>query len=169
MNYSEFVTALAKPLPTKKERLAHALLGVISELGELADAWKKHTIYGQTLDRNNMIEELGDLRFYLQMFINEGVEYSVLSYRMDSFEQSLFFTSKYAGDLAELIIFDINVKNINVCFGRLISAWDLMCQIIDVSPSMIIERNIKKLIKRYPDKVFTEKHAIERLDKNEIF
>lgn len=46
--------------------LMHDLYGITGEVGELVDAIKKHTIYGKTLDLDNIIEELGDLEFYLQ-------------------------------------------------------------------------------------------------------
>lgn len=45
-------------------RLIHATLGMASEVGELADALKKHIIYGQVLDEINVLEENGDLSWY---------------------------------------------------------------------------------------------------------
>jgi NTP pyrophosphatase (non-canonical NTP hydrolase) len=41
-------------------------VGVSGEAGELLDAVKKHAIYNLPLDRDNVIEELGDLEFYLR-------------------------------------------------------------------------------------------------------
>jgi NTP pyrophosphatase (non-canonical NTP hydrolase) len=46
-------------------RLTHYLLGVGTEAGELQDALKKHLIYGKELDRANLIEEIGDLSWYV--------------------------------------------------------------------------------------------------------
>jgi NTP pyrophosphatase (non-canonical NTP hydrolase) len=45
-------------------RLIHATLGMASEVGELADALKKHIIYGKELDEINVLEENGDLSWY---------------------------------------------------------------------------------------------------------
>ena len=45
-------------------KLLHAVLGIMSEAGELADQLKRHIIYGQPLDRVNVIEELGDIEWY---------------------------------------------------------------------------------------------------------
>lgn len=45
-------------------RLLHAMLGIASEAGELADALKKHIIYGKQLDTINVMEETGDLTWY---------------------------------------------------------------------------------------------------------
>lgn len=71
--YNAFVAALVKPgealintLTPQKADLQHMGIGVAGEAGELLDAIKKHTIYGKELDRKNVIEELGDLEFYLQ-------------------------------------------------------------------------------------------------------
>lgn len=46
--------------------LLHVTSAAMGEAGELFDAVKKHTIYNKPLDRENMIEELGDLEFYLE-------------------------------------------------------------------------------------------------------
>ena len=44
----------------------HMLIGLFGEVGELTDAIKKCVIYGQPLDVENVIEELGDIEFYLE-------------------------------------------------------------------------------------------------------
>lgn len=48
-----------------KAHLSHMALGIAGEAGELVDCIKKYTIYKQGLDRVNLIEELGDLEFYM--------------------------------------------------------------------------------------------------------
>ena len=53
-------------LDYEKMNLIHAILGVSGEAGELLDAIKKHCIYNKPLDVENVIEELGDLEFYLE-------------------------------------------------------------------------------------------------------
>lgn len=86
--------------------LLHAALGLTSEAGEFADAVKKNVVYGKPLDKENLIEELGDL---------------------------LWFTS-------------------------------LACDVLNVDMAFVMEENIKKLQKRYPEK-YTDFHAISRQDK----
>lgn len=51
--------------------LLHATLGIASESGEIVDAVKKHVIYNQPLDKENLIEELGDLEFYMHQLRQE--------------------------------------------------------------------------------------------------
>lgn len=49
------------------QQLLHAQLGISSESGELADSLKKHIVYGFPLDGNNVVEELGDLLWYISL------------------------------------------------------------------------------------------------------
>lgn len=73
INHPELVTALAKPgadiVATLTPEDAHALhmaVGISGESGELLDAIKKAAIYRKPIDRANVIEELGDLEFYME-------------------------------------------------------------------------------------------------------
>jgi len=45
-------------------------MGVSGEAGELLDAIKKATIYRKTLDKENVIEECGDILFFVQGILN---------------------------------------------------------------------------------------------------
>jgi NTP pyrophosphatase (non-canonical NTP hydrolase) len=65
IRYDEFVRKLLKQLPENLNAL-HIALGVTGEAGEFADAIKKEYIYNKPRDIKNIIEELGDLEFYLQ-------------------------------------------------------------------------------------------------------
>ena len=47
--------------------LLHAVLGIVSEAGELADQLKRHVMYQQPLDRTNVLEEIGDIEWYLAL------------------------------------------------------------------------------------------------------
>ena len=71
-DYDKMTAALSKAggaiiadLSPEKADLLHMAVGVAGEAGELLDAVKKATIYNKPLDRENMIEELGDLEFYM--------------------------------------------------------------------------------------------------------
>lgn len=71
--HARLVTALKKPgdailadlHPTQADAL-HMAVGVSGEAGELLDAIKRWTIYSKPLDRENVVEELGDLEFYME-------------------------------------------------------------------------------------------------------
>ncbi|MFN9374029.1 MAG: MazG nucleotide pyrophosphohydrolase domain-containing protein [Planctomycetaceae bacterium] len=49
----------------QQARLVHAVLGLQTEAGELADPVKKHIYYGRPLDPVNLREEIGDCLWYL--------------------------------------------------------------------------------------------------------
>lgn len=73
IDYAQMVRDLAKPgaeiaayLSPSNAHLLHMAVGVSGEAGELLDAVKKAAIYNKALDRANVIEELGDLEFYMQ-------------------------------------------------------------------------------------------------------
>lgn len=53
-------------LTTQRLEVVHAAIGVAGEAGELLDAVKKHVIYNKDLDIDNVVEELGDLEFYME-------------------------------------------------------------------------------------------------------
>ena len=48
-------------------KLNHALIGLTGEVGELAGAVEKWAYYGQTLDTDNVKEEIGDCLWYLAL------------------------------------------------------------------------------------------------------
>jgi NTP pyrophosphatase (non-canonical NTP hydrolase) len=51
-------------------RLDHAADGLCTESGEFKDALKKFKYYGRNLDRVNLIEELGDVLWYVGIAID---------------------------------------------------------------------------------------------------
>lgn len=46
-------------------RLIHGAMGMATESAEIVDQLKKHVFYGKALDKVNLVEELGDLLFYV--------------------------------------------------------------------------------------------------------
>lgn len=47
--------------------LLHGALGISGEAGELLDAVKKHVMYGKELDKTNVLEEIGDILWYMSI------------------------------------------------------------------------------------------------------
>lgn len=77
--YRDFVKSRMKPMETLQADLIHMTLGVAGEAGELVDAIKKHWVYGKPLDVGNVVEELGDLLFYIQGVLNIVTSQGVLA------------------------------------------------------------------------------------------
>jgi len=111
--YSEFVAALAKPgmqiivdLTPKKAHNLHMALGISGEAGELLDAVKKEGIYNKEIKRENVIEELGDLEFYiegLRQSLGISREECILANRIKLAKryQSLIYSNQAAQDRAD--------------------------------------------------------------------
>lgn len=47
--------------------LTHSAYGLAGEAGEFVDSVKKHQIYGQELNKENLLEEIGDILWYAAM------------------------------------------------------------------------------------------------------
>lgn len=58
-------------ITSSEANLIHSIMGVSGEVGELLDTVKKHVIYKKELDLENVIEELGDIEFYLEQLRQE--------------------------------------------------------------------------------------------------
>lgn len=96
VTHSEMVAGLAKSGDTiaaemtgPDAHLLHMAVGISSEAGELLDAIKKRVIYRKDLDLDNVIEELGDLEFYL-----EGIRQGLCITRDECLEANIAKLSK---------------------------------------------------------------------------
>lgn len=65
--YQEAALRTAPAGVSQEHDRKHALLGLISEIGEFADTIKKEHAYGKPIDRVNLVEELGDLMWYVAL------------------------------------------------------------------------------------------------------
>lgn len=94
--HARMVFALSKPgqdiidsLDAAKAHKLHMAVGISGESGELLDASKKHVVYNKPLDRENVLEELGDLEYYM-----EGLRQSVGVTREETIELNIAKLSK---------------------------------------------------------------------------
>lgn len=95
------------PLSALKMHMLHMAIGIAGEAAELLEAICDHSLRGERLDDGNVVEELGDLEFYM-----EGLR-----------------------------------------------------QAINVTRDVVLMANIHKLSKRYVSMSYSDKAAIERVDK----
>lgn len=68
--YADFVESRFKKMPNYVQTLLHAGVGIAGEGGEFLDSLKKSWVYNKNIDNENLIEELGDLMFYIQAAAN---------------------------------------------------------------------------------------------------
>ncbi|MGY0013268.1 nucleoside triphosphate pyrophosphohydrolase family protein [Bacillus anthracis] len=55
----------------KTERMANVALGLAGEAGEVADLIKKTNYHGHTIERKELIKELGDILYYVSVGAHE--------------------------------------------------------------------------------------------------
>lgn len=70
MTIEQYQKAAARTATGKCRDLANAGLGLTGEAGEVADLLKKHLFQGHDLPRERIIEELGDLMWYVALTAN---------------------------------------------------------------------------------------------------
>lgn len=84
---------IASEMTANKAHLWHMATGIAGEAGELLDAIKKSVIYGKELDMENVVEELGDLEFYM-----EGLRQALFLLREQTLEYNIDkLSTRYAG------------------------------------------------------------------------
>jgi NTP pyrophosphatase (non-canonical NTP hydrolase) len=98
--HKKLVFELAKPgqdivdeLTPMQAFALHMAIGVSGEAGELLDTIKKFAIYQKPLDFTNLVEELGDIEFYL-----EGIRQAFSLDRNDILEANIVKLRKRYGD-----------------------------------------------------------------------
>lgn len=68
MDIKEY-SRLALRTASEKDPTLHAIMGLADEAGELIGPMKKHIFYGKDLDKANLLEEAGDLAWFLNLLI----------------------------------------------------------------------------------------------------
>lgn len=98
--HQELVASLCKDgelikreLTPQQAHLWHMVTGLIGEAGEVLDTIKKHCIYQKELDIENIIEELGDIEFFM-----EGIRYSLNLNRKQILKQNITKLRKRYGE-----------------------------------------------------------------------
>ncbi len=116
ISHSELVKALVKPgqqirdeLTAADANLLHMAVGICGEAGELIDAVKKRVIYRKELDRANVIEELGDLEFYMEgmrqeLAISREETLAANIAKLSKRYEDLKYTDKKAAERADKLI-----------------------------------------------------------------
>ena len=174
-NYDKFVDALSKKGVNQHE---HAAYGILSEVGEIASAIKRHKIYETPLDRENILEELGDIRFFLQMDLNLlGIDIHNEDLNnqlaLEVQEWPAINDSNLFSALKSLLEFeyDISVSNgDSILYGRrdaldIWCKWQKLCAYFKFHPLEVINYNVVKLMKRYPSMEYSNEDALARADK----
>ena len=71
LNYQQMITRTMPENMERKDRLSMLCMGLAGEKGEVIDHIKKHLFQGHALDRNKVIDEAGDVLWYLTNLLTE--------------------------------------------------------------------------------------------------
>lgn len=173
MKYSKYVEETRRTWNKKKDvidNINHAVLGLFDEAGELAKQYKSNLAYGTNLDMTNVKEELGDMMYFLVRLADE-LQFKNTDSLNDKLQKIITDKPEHEGKPSQIdMVFSINTRVGGVYTGLVTndgpaivrSIMDLMFNIkiftviLDVDLSKIMEANIAKLRKRFPEKFETE-------------
>lgn len=68
MNIEEY-SELALRTANKENAIIHACFGMCGEAGEIIDYVKKGVFYGKDMDTRHLVEEVGDLMWYINLLV----------------------------------------------------------------------------------------------------
>lgn len=160
-----------------RSKLMHAAMGLVTEAAELSEETLEKVLF----DHVHVIEELGDLEWYVALAVRAlgknlddiddrahrtylAETQNMPTLRSDWATRRIIVT---AGDLIDqlkkLTIYSKPLDEEKFLTGivKLRGYIDVMCLCVRVRLHEVREKNIAKLMKRYPDK-FTSERAINR-------
>lgn len=163
MDPAEYQKKAALPMNpdlTKEERIEMCLLGIAGEVGEILDLRKKEKFHGVFVTREKYEEEIGDVAWYVANLLTaHGERYTVMrpipsEYHdepgLDDLLKKLYVAASYftvrSARLVNSLLYAVSIQ--------------LGCGPFE----KILERNIRKVEKRYPNG-FNTKDNLERRDR----
>jgi NTP pyrophosphatase (non-canonical NTP hydrolase) len=196
MNFKEYALLSANTNlkdSTVDNDLEHTAYGLMTEIGELVDALKRERFYNKKLDLVNVVEEVGDVYWYLALgyLALEKIRGQVVD--MDQHEalmqndefvdlRKLYDLSdatakqralvgvlsvgmREASSMLEIIITSpIDTSRIMEILLEVSNSLNFFCLLQDLSVANAREANIKKLKARYPEGFSTQKALNRDLD-----
>lgn len=171
MNLVEFQKKSSRTfasLGSKENDLLHCQVGIITELGELLDCWKKVFAYGQELNIVNVQEEIGDTLFYIANYLNiKGEEFMDFEFLTEYEEAGLSMLSKkdsvsYIDFIKELFSYSLgDTQNLESEVNSLAFVLKTLLKSLGLSLEETLQKNVDKLLKRFPEG-FSEEKASNR-------
>ena len=161
MNFNQY-TRLTKRTDnndTVEKRIENYTISLFEEVGEVASVLKKAWYHNHTLDIDELRKELGDVFWYLSRLFDllsfdiEAVKLKQINRKEDQLKLLMIETGFF--------IFAPEQDALNRVYWTLRS----LIEEFDISVSSILEMNINKLKKRYPEK-YTHAGSVMRVDTN---
>ena len=164
--FKEFVGESKVGTLKPDKNIQQAMLGLIGEWGEVSDIFKKHIFQGHEMDKDHLIEELGDCCWYGMLLIEESkLDTHIIFYKNWRVNSSSYHSmsdiiglisngSRCIGELCNILDYYTNhwlslvsLDCIRSIFGCIETVGNLYgCRLFD-----IFANNVKKISIRYPD------------------
>ena len=174
--FKEFVRESKVGTLNPDKNIQQAILGLIGEWGEVADILKKHIFQGHKMDKDHLIEELGDCCWYGMLLIEESkLDTHFIFYKNWRVNSSSYHSmtdiiglisngSRCIGELCKILDYYTNhgvalaaldcIRSIFWCIETVGNLYG--CTLFD-----IFANNVKKISIRYPDG-FSVNNSINR-------
>lgn len=165
-DYQKLAKLTNVDLNTIKKNECHMQAGVITELAEVMDLYKKKLAYGKEITMLNLVEEIGDVFWYIA---NE------LSFRDMMLEGVYFLGDDFKHQKGELLEKEPEwiIDEIGWIIYKITQTWDFeelfvsmlnLCHGFSIDPLECMNANINKLKVRFGDKFSQEKALNRNLD-----
>ena len=169
IDYTPFVLKLAKPMPHHAQ-VDHALLGMVTELGELGDMVKRHVIYDKPLDKTNGMEEIGDLFWYLALYCHEEqidpdfLDKLVAANPPEDPSTSLVKQIIVLASTVGALAVPLALRGVpgQVVVGRVVMLLTMFCSRMGYTVAETLDLNYAKLSKRFATGAFSNTQAMNR-------
>lgn len=162
------LTPAHRPTDYIADSLMHAAVGIAGEASELILACTSH-------DEENVLEELGDARFYMQAVWNyfgwEMASFSAAKVPASYPQDDLLCFSIAAGELLDVVkkvwVYNkpLDVLAIDNAMNILVHLYNALLVKYNLQDQQVQHANQSKLGKRYPQGVYTDADAQARADK----
>lgn len=165
MTIQEYQKECKRTCPNLSNRIMdelHMELGVITEIGELLDIFKKNIAYGKEIDIVNLGEELADVAWYIcncATFKNITLNYKFISTGITTPKEERI--SQTIEDLKELLSLYMLETNSRRNFNKYLDLLNIIALDWELDFNKLLDNNIAKLKVRFPDK-FTQENALNR-------
>lgn len=174
LEYQGLAARTCPNLPEEHENERHMNLGVITEIGEVLDIFKKNLAYGKAIDVVNLGEELADISWYIvnkcrfQEISLEDAFNTVTAEVKDLLDTQMFSEEGLSKELKTEALMHPLLQAYcgptNSIFSAPIVQLAILANIaewFELDFFQCLTNNIDKLKVRYPEK-FTEEAALNR-------
>lgn len=173
MKLSEYVVHVRRTNNLEgAERAKRDSWGIFGEVGEVIDTLKKHVYHGKALNVDQLLLELGDTMWYVVDLIDaKGIDPDLVGDVAEKMNAILTSPTIFHAASDHDLIFTNLARCVAGLFGQaspilgdielfpfvhLVGAVDLIARKHGLSLDRVLEANVAKLRKRYPDGFTTE-------------